>query len=73
MLSMAASHGLGVALLPRMLVESELARAELQVVCDQPLRGKRAYYLVTPETAQEKPALEQFRHWLQRHAAGLAG
>lgn len=71
MLAMAASHGLGVALLPRMLVESELARAELRVVCDQPLRGKRAYYLVTPETAQEKPALEQFRHWLQRHAAGL--
>jgi len=71
MLAMAASHGLGVALLPRMLVESELARAELQVVCDQPLRGKRAYYLVTPETAQEKPALEQFRRWLQRHAAGI--
>ncbi|MDY7577099.1 LysR family transcriptional regulator [Herbaspirillum sp. RTI4] len=70
MLATAASHGLGVALMPSMLVESELARGELQIVCNRPLRGKRGYYLVTPEAAQEKTALTQFRQWLQQHAAG---
>ena len=69
MLATAASHGLGVALLPRMLVESELARGELQVVCDLPLSGERAYYLVTPDGAPEKPALELFRNWLVEQAA----
>lgn len=72
MLAVAASHGLGVALLPRMLVEAELASAELRIVSDHPLRGKRAYYLVTPEVAQEKPALVRFQHWLQGQASATA-
>lgn len=69
MLAMAAAQGQGVALLPRMLVETELARGELLIVCDRPLRGKRAYYLITPEAAHEKLALQQFRLWLQGEAA----
>ena len=69
MLAMAAVQGQGVALLPRMLVEAELARGELQIVCERPLRGQRAYYLITPEAAHEKPALQQFRAWLQAEAA----
>ena len=68
MQAVAAAHGLGVALLPRMLVEAELLRGELQVVCDKPLGGQRAYYLVTPETVPDTPALEQFRLWLLRQA-----
>lgn len=68
MLAVAATHGLGVALLPRMLVEPELLRGELQVVCDRPLGGDRAYYLVTPEAASDSPALAQFRQWLQAEA-----
>jgi DNA-binding transcriptional LysR family regulator len=71
MLAVAATHALGVALLPRMLVEAELQRGELQVVCDRPLVGERAYYLVTPEAVPDSPALEQFRQWLQ--AAAMAG
>ncbi|MGK5027388.1 LysR substrate-binding domain-containing protein [Janthinobacterium sp. RB2R34] len=69
MLAMAAVQGQGVALLPRMLVETELARGELQVVCERPLRGQRAYYLITPEAAHEKIAMQQFRAWLQAEAA----
>jgi DNA-binding transcriptional LysR family regulator len=64
MLAVAAAHGLGVALLPRMLVESELQRGELQVVCERALEGERAYYLVTPEAAPDSPALHHFRQWL---------
>ncbi len=69
MLAMAAVQGQGVVLLPRMLVEAELARGELQIACERPLRGQRAYYLITPEAAHEKLALQQFRAWLQQAAA----
>ena len=68
MLAVAASQGLGVALMPPMLIEQELARGDLIVVCPQPLRGNRAYYLVTPELAaeaQQTPALRAFSEWLQ--------
>lgn len=64
MLAVAASHGMGVALVPTMLVEAELARGELAVACDRPLRGQRGYYLVEPESAAERPVLDRFRAWL---------
>ncbi|OYO32508.1 LysR family transcriptional regulator [Janthinobacterium sp. PC23-8] len=69
MLAMAAVQGQGVVLLPRMLVEAELARGELQIACERPLRGQRGYYLITPEAAHEKLAMQQFRAWLQQAAA----
>ena len=71
MLAMAAVQGQGVVLLPRMLVEAELARGELRIVCERPLRGQRAYYLITPETAHEKTALQQLRAWLPAWRAAL--
>ena len=51
-------------------MEAELLRGELQVVCNKPLGGQRAYYLVTPEAAPDTPALAQFRRWLLRQADG---
>ena len=70
MLASAASHGLGVALMPTMLVQDELARGELIVACARPLSGERSYYLVTPERADAPPLLAQFSDWLvtQAHA-----
>ena len=68
MLAVAASHGLGVALIPPMLVEAELARGELVVACAQPLRGERSYYLVTPN-GTPAPALGLFSAWLCEMAA----
>lgn len=64
MTATAAIHGLGVALVPRLLVEAELARGDLVVACDRPLRGERAYYLVTPLRGEEPSALGLFRDWL---------
>jgi DNA-binding transcriptional LysR family regulator len=64
MTATAAMHGLGVALVPRLLVENELIRGDLVVACDQPLRGERAYYLVTPLTDDASAALGLFRQWL---------
>ncbi len=64
MLAMAATHGLGVALIPRMLIESELARGELRVACEQAMHGKRSYYLVTADSGDERPAVRHFQQWL---------
>jgi LysR family glycine cleavage system transcriptional activator len=64
MTATAAIHGLGVALVPRLLIATELKRGDLVVACDQPLRGERAYYLVTPSGKPEPPALVHFRNWV---------
>lgn len=72
MIAVAAAHGLGVALMPRMLIEPELARGELAVACDRPLRAERGYFLVTPASADERPALSAFRDWLVAQASGEA-
>jgi DNA-binding transcriptional LysR family regulator len=68
----AAVHGLGVALMPPMLIEAELARGELVVACAQPLRGERGYYLVSPAQAQP-PVLAAFAAWLGAMAAAGGG
>lgn len=73
MTATAAIHGLGVALVPRLLVESELARGDLVVACDQPLRGERAYYLVAPLRDEEPAALVLFRQWLVAAAQPFHG
>ncbi len=70
MTATAAIHGLGVALVPRLLIEAELARGDLVVACEQPLRGERAYYLVVPLREGEPQAVMHFRHWLSLTAAG---
>ena len=71
MTAAAASQGMGLALVPRMLVEPELARGELVVACTQALLGQRGYYLVTPERADAPPLVAIFEAWLL-HAANCA-
>jgi DNA-binding transcriptional LysR family regulator len=69
MIAVAAAHGLGVALMPRMLIEPELERGELVVACDRPLRAERGYFLVMPAGGEERSALLAFRDWLLAEAA----
>jgi len=68
MLAVAAAHGLGVALMPPLLIEAEIARGDLVIACAQPLRGERGYYLVSPAQAQST-VLSSFAGWLQDMAA----
>lgn len=68
----AAANGLGVALVPRMLVAQDLARGDLVVACDRPLQGSRGYYLVSPQRRDPPASLELFRDWLVERATGLA-
>jgi DNA-binding transcriptional LysR family regulator len=69
MLAVAASHGMGVALMPPMLIEAELANGDLVVACPQPLRGERGYYLVHPAASDPSPVLLAFSKWLSHMAA----
>ncbi len=68
MTATAAAHGLGVALMPRILIENDLQRGDLVVACDQPLRGERSYYLVAPVLREAPPALAVFEDWLLSRA-----
>lgn len=63
MLAAAAACGLGAALMPRLLIQTELAAHALTVACPQALHGQRAYYLVTPQF-QLRPQVAVFRDWL---------
>lgn len=68
MTAAAAVCGLGLALVPRLLVDGELARGELVLACPQPLPSERSYYLVQPERADERPVVKTFLGWLQKAA-----
>ncbi|QKO23309.1 LysR substrate-binding domain-containing protein [Rhodoferax sp. BAB1] len=65
MTAAAAAQGLGLALVPRLLIEPELARGELVVPCPRALKSGRAYWLVLPERGEPRPALAAFAAWLQ--------
>lgn len=68
MTATAAALGMGVALVPRLLIETELARGELVIPCNRPLRGERGYYIVTPERPEKSAplnALRTFVEWLE--------
>ena len=69
----AAVHGMGLALVPRLLIADELARDELVVPCDRPLANQRAYYLVRPEGDDSPSATQIFLDWLVRCVARREG
>ena len=62
----AAISGLGVALLPRFLIEAELARGDLvEAVSDaQPIESAERYYLAWPMNRSSYPPLQAFRQWI---------
>jgi DNA-binding transcriptional LysR family regulator len=77
-LAHAAVAGLGVALLPRFLIGTELERGTLVPVSDRASDAETAYYLVTPKARQNYEPVLRFRSWLldtiaaeQRQAAHL--
>lgn len=68
MVSEAAAAGLGAALVPRFLVEEELASGRLAVLFPEPLRTKSAYYLVHPASKGRSALLRAFGEWLAEEA-----
>jgi LysR family glycine cleavage system transcriptional activator len=64
MLIEAAVHGLGIALVPRFLVEDELKRGLLVDAGGRFYASGLSYYLVYPEGRADNAALAAFRDWL---------
>jgi DNA-binding transcriptional LysR family regulator len=60
----AAASGMGIALLPRYLIEAELASGRLQVLFDLPLTTDNSYYIATPEGRQDNMLARAFQTWL---------
>lgn len=67
----AAIAGVGVALLPEFLIESELARGDLVVAIDRPMESRENYYLAFPIGREAYPPLVAFRAWLQGEIASF--
>ncbi|HEX7982536.1 MAG TPA: LysR substrate-binding domain-containing protein [Duganella sp.] len=64
----AALQGMGVALIPRLLVEDELRRGALIQVARHDYLSDRNYYLIYPEHNADNAALGVFRAWMEEQA-----
>lgn len=69
MAAQGAATGLGIALMPELLIKPELEQGELARVLDMPMEGREKYYLVWPTERANLPPLRRFRDWLAQEAA----
>ncbi|WP_296072224.1 LysR family transcriptional regulator [uncultured Agrobacterium sp.] len=60
----AAASGIGFALLPRYLIEAELASGRLEIVFDIRLQTDKSYYVALPEGRQDNALARSFQAWL---------
>ncbi|OTG79430.1 LysR family transcriptional regulator [Acinetobacter sp. ANC 5054] len=65
MLAVAATHGMGMALIPKMLIESELKKKELVLASTQQLEGARKYYLIH-SSHDISPMIVNFVEWMKQ-------
>ncbi|WP_028694863.1 LysR substrate-binding domain-containing protein [Pseudomonas cremoricolorata] len=59
----AVRAGIGIGLVPRVLVEDELQNGEL-CSAGEPFASQRSYYLIYPPRNENLPSLRAFRSWL---------
>lgn len=64
----AVLHGQGVALLPRYLIEQDLASGKLVQVVQADGRNDKAYFLIWAKDHEISPKLRLFRDWLATRA-----
>jgi LysR family glycine cleavage system transcriptional activator len=69
----AAIEGKGIALVPSVLIESELNSGSLVTVLENKQVSAGAYYLLCRESDWHSPKIKQFRDWLLKEAASVAG
>jgi LysR family glycine cleavage system transcriptional activator len=65
MTAAAACHGLGVGLIPRLLIEEELAQGALVQANPKALAETRHYWFIQPEGNAPHTAAQTFLEWLQ--------
>lgn len=68
-LTQAAIHGLGAALIPRFLIEADLAAHRLVPAFGVAIKSLGSYYLTWPKDRPERAPLTSFRAWLARELA----
>lgn len=68
MLIRAAVSGLGLAVVPDLYVEQEIARGELHRPFGAPVRSGLSFWLAVPERKMQRRDVGLFRHWLLRQA-----
>lgn len=68
MLAQAAAAGLGAALLPKVLIEDELAAGRLEILFDPQLKSTSSYYWVVPEEKVATAPLKAFTRWITAKA-----
>lgn len=73
MVAQAAAAGMGVGLIPRFLVEAELAQGQIVTPFARTLRTQGAYYVASPESRSTKPLVRAFVSWLVEEARASAG
>jgi LysR family glycine cleavage system transcriptional activator len=64
MITQAAVYGLGVALLPKLLIEGELASGRLAILFSHSVRSANSYYVAVPEGRSSTPAVTAFIQWI---------
>lgn len=69
LLIQAAMAGFGTALIPRCLIEEELANGKLIMPLPLPLQAQYGYYFCYPEQKSVLPAVQVFRRWLSHTVA----
>ncbi|MEN8503535.1 MULTISPECIES: LysR family transcriptional regulator [Paraburkholderia] len=65
----AAVRGMGIALIPRLLIEDELRRRVLVPVANHDFLSDRSYFLIYPEQKSDSPSLGTFRSWIEDQAS----
>jgi len=73
MIEQAAAVGMGVALLPRFVIEDELTTGRLRVILPHSVLSTAAYYIVCPEAKAEVPIVRAFRSWIVAQARTVSG
>lgn len=69
MIAEAAIAGLGIALVPRFLVEPELADGRLALIEAPPVESRSAYWFVVPERKLDDPLIRAFGAWIAGETA----
>ena len=65
MLAVAAKQSMGMALIPQILINSELHNKELVIASSKKLEGSRSYYLVH-SSQESSPLIQKFIDWIQQ-------
>ncbi len=65
-MAQAAIHGLGVALLPSYLAQTEIRNGRLICIYGEAVENSGSYYLVWPNARPPRPPLLKFARWLEQ-------